>query len=199
MSRLAPLEPECMPPRQRDAYEDLIANQRGGVRGPFGVWVRSPGLVAALRGLMKFYLEESVITEDIRELTILITTRHWGATYAYAAHEAQALASGLTPGLVAAVMAGEKPTEGADLELCVHAYCAELLGEVSDASIRTVVDLTALVGFYSAISLTLNAFEIPPVTCEFTTRSRVWLLSRGNAITISTLPNLNARKRSKHS
>ena len=32
MSRLAPLEPESMPPRQRDAYEELIANQRGGVR-----------------------------------------------------------------------------------------------------------------------------------------------------------------------
>ena len=175
MSRLAPLEPDSMPPRQRDAYEDLIANQRGGVRGPFGVWVRSPGLVAAMRGLMKFYLEESVITEDIRELTIIITTRHWGATYAYAAHEAQALASGLTPGLVAAVMAGEKPTEGADLELCVHRYCAELLEtkEVSEALYQEafsllgekgVVDLTALVGFYSAISLTLNAFEIPPVT-----------------------------------
>ena len=79
MSRLAPLAPENMPPRQRDAYEDLIAHQRGGVRGPFGVWVRSPGLVIAQRGLMKFYLvEESVITEDIRELTIIITTRHWG-------------------------------------------------------------------------------------------------------------------------
>ncbi len=175
MSRLAPLEPDSMPPRQRDAYEELIANQRGGVRGPFGVWVRSPGLVAALRGLMKFYLEESVITEDIRELTILITTRHWGATYAYAAHEAQALASGLTPGLVAAVMAGETPTEGTVLELCVHRYCTELLKtrEVSDAVYQEafsllgekgVVDLTALVGFYSAISLTLNAFEIPPVT-----------------------------------
>ena len=112
MSRLAPLEPDSMPPRQRDAYEDLIANQRGGVRGPFGVWVRSPGLVAAMRGLMKFYLEESVITEDIRELTIIITTRHWGATYAYAAHEAQALASGLTPGLVAAVMAQREAHRG---------------------------------------------------------------------------------------
>ena len=175
MSRLAPLAPDSMPPRQRDAYEELIANQRGGVRGPFGVWVRSPGLVAALRGLMKFYYEESVITEDIRELAIIITTRHWGATYAYAAHEAQALAGGLTPGLVAAVMAGETPTEGSVLELCVHRYCAELLKTraVSDAVYQEafsllgekgVVDLTALVGFYSAISLTLNAFEIPPVT-----------------------------------
>ena len=61
---------------------------------------------------MKFYLEESVITEDIRELTIIITTRHWGATYAYAAHEAQALASGLTPALVAAVMAQENAHRG---------------------------------------------------------------------------------------
>ena len=74
MSRLAPLEPDNMPPRQREAYEDLIANQRGGVRGPFGVWLRSPGLVIALRGLMKFYYEESVITEDIRELAIIIIT-----------------------------------------------------------------------------------------------------------------------------
>ena len=175
MSRLAPLEPENMPPRQRDAYEELIANQRGGVRGPFGVWVRSPGLVIALRGLMKFYYEESVITEDIRELAILITTHHWGATYAYSAHEAQALDSGLTPALVAAVMAKEAATEGTPLELCVYRYCTELLEtkKVSEAVYheafsllgeKGVVDLTALVGFYSAISLTLNAFEIPPVT-----------------------------------
>ncbi len=175
MSRLAPLEPENMPPRQRDAYEELIANQRGGVRGPFGVWVRSPGLVIALRGLMKFYYEESVITEDIRELAIIITTRHMGATYAFSAHEAQALDSGLTPSLVAAVMAQEQPVEGTPLELCVYRYCTELLEtkKASDAAYREafsllgekgVVDLTALVGFYSAISLTLNAFEIPPVT-----------------------------------
>ena len=175
MSRLAPLEPDNMPPRQRDAYEELIANQRGGVRGPFGVWVRSPGLVIALRGLMKFYYEESVITEDIRELAIIITTRHYGATYAYSAHEAQALASGLTPSLVAAVMAQEVPAEGTELELCVYRYCTELLEtkKASDAVYREafsllgekgVVDLSALVGFYSAISLTLNAFEIPPVT-----------------------------------
>lgn len=175
MSRLAPLEPESMPSRQRDAYEELIANQRGGVRGPFGVWVRSPGLVIALRGLMKFYYEESVITEDIRELAIITTTRHFGATYAYSAHEAQALDSGLTPALVAAVMAEEQPFEGTPLELCVYRYCKELLEtkKASDAAYREafsllgekgVVDLTALVGFYSAISLTLNAFEIPPVT-----------------------------------
>ena len=175
MSRLAPLEPDNMPPRQREAYEDLIANQRGGVRGPFGVWLRSPGLVIALRGLMKFYYEESVITEDIRELTIIITTRHFGATYAFSAHEAQELASGLTPALVAAVMAQETPAEGTELELCVYRYCTELLEtkKASDAAYQEafsllgekgVVDLTALVGFYSAISLTLNAFEIPPVT-----------------------------------
>ena len=89
MSRLAPLAPEEMPPAQREAYEEVIAHQRGGARGPFGVWVRSPGLVAALRGLMRFYLEESVLTEDIRELVVLVTTRHWGATYAYAARAGQ--------------------------------------------------------------------------------------------------------------
>ncbi len=174
MSRLAPLEPESMPPRQKEAYEDLIANQRGGVRGPFGAWLRSPGLVIALRNLMKFYYEESVITEDIRELVIIITTRHMGATYAYSAHEAQALASGLTPALVAAVMVQETPTGGTELELCVYRYCTELLEtkKASDAAYQEaftllgekgVVDLTALVGFYTAISLTLNAFEIPPV------------------------------------
>ena len=174
MSRLAPLAPEEMPPAQREAYEEIIAHQRGGARGPFGVWVRSPGLVAALRGLMRFYLEESVLTEDIRELAVLVTTRHWGATYAYAAHEAQALASGLTPALVAAVMADEPPAEGSPLELCVHACCAELLKtrKVSDARYQEafsllgekgVVELTALVGFYSTVSLTLNAFEIPPL------------------------------------
>ena len=52
MSRLTPLGTENMPPRQIDAYEELIANQRGGVLGPFGVWVCSPGLVIALRGLV---------------------------------------------------------------------------------------------------------------------------------------------------
>ena len=72
-------------------------------------------------------------------------------------------------------MAQETPTEGTPLELCVHRYCAELLEtrKVSEALYQEafsllgekgVVDLTALVGFYSAISLTLNAFEIPPVT-----------------------------------
>lgn len=70
--------------------------------------------------------------------------------------------------------AHEPSAEGTPLELCVHACCAELLktSRASETLYREalsrlgekgLIALTALVGFCSTVSLTPNAFEIPPV------------------------------------
>ena len=174
MSRLAPLAPENMPPRQRDAYEDLIAHQRGGVRGPFGVWVRSPGLVTALRAhevlsgrkrhhrrhpRTHHYHHHAPLGGDLRlrrprgagsrqRADARSRGRRDGAGNAHRGHPPRALRSQV----LRRIARNQKVSEA------LYQEAFSLLGE------KGVVDLTALVGFYSAISLTLNAFEIPPVT-----------------------------------
>mgnify|MGYP002779860707 FL=1 len=40
--RLPPLAPERMTPRQREVAEAIAGGPRGGLRGPFQAWLRSP-------------------------------------------------------------------------------------------------------------------------------------------------------------
>src|SRR6266487_1074669 len=65
---------------------DRITARRGGTRGPFLVWLRSPELcekVEALGGYCRF---ESALDPRIRELSLLIAARHFDAQYSWNAH-----------------------------------------------------------------------------------------------------------------
>src|SRR4051812_4475130 len=42
--RMAPIAPDKMSPAQRNVAEDIMAGPRGGLRGPFNAWLRSPEL-----------------------------------------------------------------------------------------------------------------------------------------------------------
>src|SRR5690606_25587473 len=87
-------------------------------------------------------------------------------------HAEAAARAGLSPQVIAAIRDGDPPAFSDPDEAEVYAFARELQlsGRVSDPvydAVRTrwqergVVELTALVGYYTMVAMTLNAHRIP--------------------------------------
>ncbi len=107
--RLKPLTYDDMAPEQKTMVDwHLLAGERGGVRGPFNVLLRSPevgDLAAEFGGFMRF---RTVLPKDVSETVILMTGRFWMAQYEWIAHKALALQAGVKPEIVDAIAAGKR-------------------------------------------------------------------------------------------
>jgi 4-carboxymuconolactone decarboxylase len=104
-------------------------------------------------------------------LAILICARHWTSHHEWTAHKRIALAAGLDPRTVADIAARkEKPflrdeREGRSMP-SPRPCCRNQLDDalyargVSSLGERGMVDLVGILGYYSLVALTLNAFEL---------------------------------------
>src|ERR1700722_13045206 len=89
--RFRPLKYDEMTGEQRTMVDHLLAGERGGVRGPFNVLLRSPevgDLAAEFGGYLRFH---AALPRDIAETVIIMTGRFWMAQYEWIAHKAAAL------------------------------------------------------------------------------------------------------------
>jgi len=189
MSRLATLTPEKMSEIQRRAYDEIVAlrarvpeshqgiyqplkpQSDGSLSGPFNAWLRSPEigtLLVALGGALRF---RSSLAPRLVELAILVAAREWTAQYEWAAHARFAARAGVAPEVIEAIRTRREPRLPKADEAAVYAFVRELLRThaVSDetyqeAVVRVgeqgVVELIALLGFYTTVSMALNTFRI---------------------------------------
>ena len=170
--RFKPLVKSDMTEAQRKVYEEIASGPRAGVRGPFGVLLRSPELADRAQKLGEYVRFASSLPERLKEFAILITARHWTAQYEWHSHHAHALKAGLAPGLAADLARGKRPAEMRDDEAAVYDFCNELHEKksVSDSAYRAavaqfgergVVDLIGISGYYTLVSMVLNVDRHP--------------------------------------
>ena len=170
--RFKPLKYDEMTPQQKTMVDHLLAGERGGVRGPFNVLLRSPevgDLGAEFGGAMRF---RTGLPGDVREVIIIMTGRYWMAQYEWNAHKAAALQNGVSPAIVEAIATGKRPTGmRPEMELAYN-LIDELLTthQVTDATFkaakdkygeRGVVDMIGLSGWYGLVSMLLNVDRYP--------------------------------------
>jgi 4-carboxymuconolactone decarboxylase len=170
--RLPPLSPESMTPRQREVAEAISGGPRGGLRGPFQAWLRSPEVADRFQRVGEYVRFGGSIPPALNELAILVTAREWTAQFEWYAHHAIAMKAGLAPAIAQAVARGERP-EGMDADQrVVYDFASELHRErsISDATYAAVVerfgergliDLIAACGYYVAVAMTLNVSRVP--------------------------------------
>jgi 4-carboxymuconolactone decarboxylase len=136
--------------------------------GPYPAYLRAPRLWEATQHVRRYLASDSLLEAPLREAAMLMAARHWRCTSAFASHRPLALRAGLSGTLVASIEAGEPDTAGADpgvgaalevvrallahggIDDALHGRAAALLGE------RGLVELTGLVGFFTAVCLTIN-------------------------------------------
>jgi 4-carboxymuconolactone decarboxylase len=170
--RLPPLPPESWSEAQRRHAEAIIRGPRGALVAPFVALLRSPELMGHAERMGEYLRYRSAIGTRLSELAILITARRWSQQVEWAIHAPIAEREGVAPATIAAIALGRRPSTLPDDERAVHDFCTELHERQSvcdatwSAALRElgeqgVVDLIGINGYYSFLSMLMNAARTP--------------------------------------
>ncbi|MBX9596820.1 MAG: carboxymuconolactone decarboxylase family protein, partial [Roseomonas sp.] len=113
-----------------------------------------------------------VIPKPLLELAIIVAGRRWNSQLEFHFHGAAAIKAGIDPAVVEAIRACAPPVFEDDAGREVYEYTRQIQvnGAPDDASHaaitarwgeRGVVELTAMIGFYTMVCIALNAHRIP--------------------------------------
>lgn len=172
MPRLAPLDFDNLTPAQKQVADAIRSGPRGGLRGPFEAWLRSPGLASPAQELGAYCRFATSLARDTAELAILLTGKHYRAQFEFWAHARLGREAGLPDAVIEAIRTGSTPVLERDDLRVAHAVVTEYLAthRLADATYAQalatfgesgLVDLIGIVGYYCLVSMTLNIFEVP--------------------------------------
>lgn len=175
MSRLAPIDIDKLDPERRAVADAIVKGPRGGLRGPFEPWLRSPVLADRAQRLGEYCRFHNSLPRDLSELAILLVGRHFRAQFEFYAHARLAKEAGLDEAIIEAVRTWRAPPFGREVERVVFDFVSEYLdtNRVADTNYgraiaafgeQGVVDLVGVCGYYMLVSMTLNVFgiDVPP-------------------------------------
>ena len=171
-SRHPDLDEANLSPEQQRVYDAIKTGPRGVVQGPLRVWLQSPDLADKAQALGAFCRYGTSLPPKLSELAILVMGAYWQAGFEWAVHAPIALQAGVDPAAAEAIRKGETPVFADDQSRVVHAFARELLYDrrVSAAThaeavklfgTRAVVELIGILGYYTLISMTIAAFDVP--------------------------------------
>lgn len=169
--RLAPLDLAALTPEQRAVADSIMSGPRGGLRGPFEPWLRSPVLADRAQKLGEYCRFSNSLPRDLSELAILMTGKRYRSQFEFWAHARLGREAGLPDDIIEAVRLGRTPRFRRDAERVVYDLVTEYFAtnRVTDATFKRaidafgeqgVVDLVGVVGYYSLVSMTLNVFQM---------------------------------------
>jgi 4-carboxymuconolactone decarboxylase len=172
LSRIPLPSPETMSPEQRRVYDSIIGGPRGRLVGPLRAALHSPELADRWQRLGEFLRYKTNLSPRVSELAILVCARRWNSHLEWHIHSQAALQAGVPSGIIDAIKAGDAPRIDDEDDAAVYEYARQiqLYGRVSDEVYRYVwskwgvvgiVELTAVIGYYTMVAMTLNAHEIP--------------------------------------
>jgi len=156
--------------RQRE-ISDRITARRGGTRGPFLVWLRSPELCEKVEALGAYCRFESGLDPRLRELSLLIAARHFDAQYSWNAHVGKAADLGVSRQALTELAENSEPRFTRRDEQVTYQFSTEILRDhfVSDETFAAgldelgeqgLVDLIGSLGNFSMLAMLLNAFQV---------------------------------------
>lgn len=175
MARIPKINPQDMTAEQQAVHDDIASGPRGEVVGPLAVWLNRPKLADTAQKLGQYCRYDSSLPPRLSELAILTTARIWNATFEWQSHEPPARAAGLADEVITALAKDETPDFKNFDEEVVYRIARDLNLDrrISDELYLRgeellgrdgLVDLIGVLGYYSLISMTINAFEVDPIT-----------------------------------
>lgn len=180
-SRATPVRYDDATPEQKEVFDAILSSRGdrstligpdGGLRGPFNHMVTSPVLGQAMADLGHAVRFRASVDRRLQELAICTVGAHWRSNFEFWAHSRMAIDAGLDRSIVDALRDGRAPAFDDETEAAVHTLASQLVttGRADQATydaVRTAVgevalaDLITTIGYYSLISLTLNAHTVP--------------------------------------
>jgi 4-carboxymuconolactone decarboxylase len=161
-------------PRARGSRMFDLTDADGALLGPFGGFLLAPRVGDAMQRLGAAVRYETHLTDRMREIAILTVAAAWRSDFEQHAHEAVGRAVGLTEAELAAIRrAGEPgvdpvlddPLEAATLRVTAGLLAGDIDDETWAACVppldeRAVLELVALVGYYSTLALQMRVFRV---------------------------------------
>lgn len=163
---------EEMSPEMRDAYEYTL-QLRGLVPGPHKIWLANPKLLKAIVSTGAYFQKDSSLSKGEIEIVTNVINGRWLAAYGNYEHEKIGVElGGLEPQKVEALIAGlpisfDDPRQQIVYELAstlvqprvvplgLYRRAKETIGD------EGITDVTVLMGWFTSVSLTLAAFDVP--------------------------------------
>jgi 4-carboxymuconolactone decarboxylase len=170
--RIPLLDVEDMSAEQRRLHDAVVSGPRGQMIGPLRAAIHSPELASAWSALGEFLRYRTCLPPHLNELAIIVTGRRWTAQVEWWVHARAAIAAGLQQETVDAIAVLESPMFDDDAAFEVYEFTRALqqTGRVpadtyaavlSRWGARGVVELTAVIGYYTMVAQTLNAHQLP--------------------------------------
>ena len=168
--RLKLLSPGEMSADQKETHDESIAGKRGAPPAPMMAWLNSPEMArhaTRLGGVLRF---DTIFPAKLSEIAILVTARHWTSHYEWFAHKRLALRGGMDSEIIDSIRDRRTPHfddpkaqmvydvakslhEAHGLSKALYEEAVEVL------SLRGLVEIIGLCGYYTMVSMTLNTFE----------------------------------------
>jgi 4-carboxymuconolactone decarboxylase len=172
MSRYREIAVADMSAAQQRVRDQIIAGRRGRFGGPFEILIRAPEICGLASTLGEHLRWGTSLPDRLSELAIIMTARFWRAQYEWFAHAPLAEKAGVPAAAIEAIRTGAAPQFAAADEALVHRVCSEsfrtqrLSDATFDAAVAALgeqglVELISIIGYYTLIGNTLNAFQVP--------------------------------------
>ncbi len=161
-----------MPPEMKDAF-DFTKKLRGQVPGPHKIWLANPKLSKTIVPTGAYYQTQSTLTKTEIEIVTNLINARWLAAYANYEHERIGEEQGHIPARTLERIIAGLPVSFDDareetvyelasalvtpriVPLGLYKRAKELIGDAG------IVDVTVLIGWFTMVSATLNAFDVP--------------------------------------
>lgn len=156
----------------KEAY-DFTMSLRGLVPGPHKIWLANPKLSRTIVPTGLYYQKESSLSKAEIEIVTILTTARWLSNYGTYEHERIGKRLGhLSAELVERMIAGHSVSFADVRQQAIYDLADALLmpriastglfqrvrEHIGDAGI---VDVTVLIGWFTMVSMTLNAYDVP--------------------------------------
>ena len=170
-TRFPPIPREALDDAQRAVFDAIASGPRGGVVGPFNVLLRAPVVADAAQRLGAGLRFSGQLDDRLREIAILTVSRRWSAQFEWFAHHPIAVQAGVDPAPLERLRQGEDPRFADAAEQLVWRLSRAVLdrGRLDDAEFAAgrdtlgearLVELLAVLGYYTLLSFVLNVGEV---------------------------------------
>ena len=182
--RLPLIAPSDLTDEQKPLYDSMrkgiasnfnafkVEREDGALMGPWNPWLHEPGIGKAIWDLTLAMTAKASLPDNVRQLVILVVGARFDAAYELYAHIAVAEHEGVAEARLGTMLADIKPSELSPEESVAYDVAYKLVrgGVLPEPLYRLAVDtfgqhganeMFYLVGLYSLVSTTLNAYNVP--------------------------------------
>jgi 4-carboxymuconolactone decarboxylase len=161
-----------MSPETKEAYEYTM-QLRGIVPGPHRIWLANAMLSRTIVPVGAYYQNQSTLTKAEIEIVTVLTNARWHSAYGTYEHEKIAGKLGHIPAETTECLIAGLPAKFSDprQQVVYELACALLQPRIVPVGLYKrakdalgdagVVDVAVLIGWFTMVSMTLNAYDVP--------------------------------------